>query len=112
MYVNGVVMEATIKVLMMDNSTFYFSEVSQDKMSDLIHHPENIHLSQLQQGFWNVYRLKMPKFYAWKNDINIPQGALIKFVRNAPSLKWFRSDLTQENRNMLRNEQPTIELVN
>ena len=43
----------------------------------------------------------------------IPQNALIKFVRKAPaSLLWFRSDLTKENRMMLRSEQSGIELVN
>ena len=43
----------------------------------------------------------------------IPQNALIKFVRNAPtSLRWFRSDLTEENLTLLRSERPGIELVN
>jgi hypothetical protein len=43
----------------------------------------------------------------------IPQNALIKFVRNSPpSLRWFRSDLTQENMDMLRLERPDIELLN
>jgi hypothetical protein len=42
----------------------------------------------------------------------IPQNALIKFVRNVPSLRWFRSDLTQENMDMLRLERPDIELLN
>ena len=33
----------------------------------------------------------------------VPQNALIKFVRNAPpSMRWFRSDLTEENMAMLR----------
>jgi hypothetical protein len=48
-------------------------------------------------------------------DINevVPQNALIKFVRNAPtSLRWFRSDLTQDNMTMLRLERPEIELLN
>ena len=40
------------------------------------------------------------------------QNMLIKFVRNAPpSLKWFRSDLTQGNIDMLQSERPGIELV-
>jgi hypothetical protein len=42
----------------------------------------------------------------------IPQNALIKFVRSVPSLCWFRSDLTQENMDMLRLERPDIELLN
>ena len=45
-------------------------------------------------------------------SICLPQRALIKFIRNAPSsLKWFRSDLGQENINMLRMERPDIEFV-
>jgi len=45
--------------------------------------------------------------------IDIPQNALIKFVRNAPdTMKWFRSDLTQENIDLLQSERPNIELVN
>ena len=43
----------------------------------------------------------------------IPQSALIKFVRKAPtSLLWFRRDLSEENMMMLWSEQPGIELVN
>ena len=38
---------------------------------------------------------------------------LIKFVRNAPpTLRWFRSDLTSDNMEMLRMERPEIELLN
>ena len=41
----------------------------------------------------------------------LPQNALIKFIRNAPmSLRWVRSDLSQDNINMLRSERPEIEL--
>ena len=40
------------------------------------------------------------------------QDMLIKFVRKAPpSLKWFRSDLTQGNIDMLQLERPGIEFV-
>merc|ERR1712238_451069 len=35
----------------------------------------------------------------------------IKFVRHAPSLKWFRSDLSQENVDMLQTERPNVEFV-
>ena len=58
---------------------------------------------------------------AWPIDHNpskiqgekIPQDDLIKFVRNAPpALKWFRSDLSQENIEMLKNEKPNIKFVN
>jgi hypothetical protein len=47
------------------------------------------------------------------HTVTVRQNALIKFVRNAPpSLHWFRSDLTQENMDMLRLERPDIELLN
>ena len=42
----------------------------------------------------------------------IPQKALIKFIRNAPTtLRWFRSNLTTENIKMLHHERPEIEFV-
>ena len=41
--------------------------------------------------------------------VPLPQKALIKFVRNGPpSLRYFRSDLTPANREMLRLERPDI----
>ena len=44
---------------------------------------------------------------------NVPQNVLIKFVRNAPtSMRWFRSNLTKENIDMLTKERPGIELLN
>ena len=44
--------------------------------------------------------------------IPIPQAALIKFIRNAPTtMRWFRSNLTQENIQMLQQERPKIEFV-
>lgn len=36
------------------------------------------------------------------------QVGLIKFVRNATNLKWFSSDLTQENIEMLKAERPDV----
>ena len=41
----------------------------------------------------------------------LPQEVLIKFVRNAPCLRYFRSNLTQENIAMLRREKPAIEFT-
>ena len=43
----------------------------------------------------------------------IPQPALIKYIRNAPtSLRWFRSDLSDANIRMLQHERPDIEFTN
>jgi hypothetical protein len=36
---------------------------------------------------------------------------LIRFVRNAPNLRWFRSDLTPENVAMLKAERPDVTFV-
>lgn len=40
--------------------------------------------------------------------IKFPQMSLIRFVRNTPRLRWFRSDLTEENVRMLSKERPEI----
>ena len=42
----------------------------------------------------------------------IPQMALVKFVLSTPTLRWFRSDLNEENIAMLKAKLPDIELVN
>jgi hypothetical protein len=47
----------------------------------------------------------------WRSKV-VPQNVLIKFVRNVPTLRWFRSDLTIENMNMLNLERPEIVLLN
>jgi hypothetical protein len=41
----------------------------------------------------------------------LPQRGLIEFVRSAPSLKWFRSDLTPQNVAMLQQERPDVTFV-
>jgi len=40
------------------------------------------------------------------------QRELVKFVRTAPLLRWFRSDLSKTNMNMLQQEFPEIEFLN
>jgi hypothetical protein len=41
----------------------------------------------------------------WKE---LPQEALIKFVRHSPNLRWFCSDLTQDNIAILKEERPEV----
>ena len=56
------------------------------------------------------YNLNYDRF---EKTVFVPQNALIKFVQNAPSsLKCFRSNLSQENMDMLRSERPGIEILN
>jgi hypothetical protein len=38
----------------------------------------------------------------------VPQSALLKFARCAPNLRWFRSDLTEENIAILQAQRPEI----
>jgi hypothetical protein len=41
----------------------------------------------------------------------LSQGYLVKFVRGTPSLKWFRSDLSPANVDLLRKERPQVMFV-
>jgi hypothetical protein len=57
--------------------------------------------------------IRNAKWFNYASVNVIPQNALIKFAGNAPpTLRWFRSDLTQENMHMLRLERSDIELLN
>lgn len=40
--------------------------------------------------------------------IEFPQWALMRFVRRSPRLKWFRSELTEENKEILSREKPNM----
>jgi hypothetical protein len=42
----------------------------------------------------------------------LPEEALVKFVRHTPKLRWFCSDLTQENIAILKEERPEVEFCN
>ena len=45
-------------------------------------------------------------------DTAIPQQVLLKFIRNAPpTLRWFRSNLTKANIDIVQHEHPNIEFV-
>ena len=100
----------------MDNSNFIYYDFV---MSYLDSHPETFLFHRCGSKVLERVSIQNAKYYPNYYNIDdqpkvIPQNALIKFVRNAaPStLKWFRSDLTQENIDMLHNERPDIELVN
>ena len=111
---------ANLKEIYMDNSAFAVDYVDKrHRLSDLENDEHsNIFLFHklfsskplervsIRNAKWHVYGIR-------DDPIVIPQNALIKFVRKAPtSLRWFRSDLTEANRTMLQSERPGIELVN
>lgn len=58
----------------------------------------------------NVERIscRRAKYYKESKFRRFSQEGLMKFVRNAPKLKWFRSDLTPENIAILQEERPEI----
>jgi hypothetical protein len=55
------------------------------------------------------YREHYNRYSDWKE---LPQEALIKFDRHTPTLRWFCSDLTQENIAILKGEYPEVEFCN
>jgi len=100
-----------LREFMMDNSAFHCYTIFRNEMSDLNNHPTIFLLHKC--GSMVLERLSMRNSRYGMNQALIPQNTLIKFVRNAPpTLKWFRCDLSTENIDMLRKEQPGIELVN
>jgi len=110
----------TLKSINMDDSTFNCPDATQG-MFDLNDNNHQTILFLLHECCKSLARLSIrnAKYttnrgrYYENGPPSIPQGALIKFIRNAPStLKWFRSDLTQENINVLQMEHPGIEFLN
>jgi hypothetical protein len=110
---------SNLKEIIMDDSVFYceyaqtmcHGEDEDDDDEDLtrrfIFHRccETLERVSIRNAKWFLDRTNITRM--------ISQNALIKFVRLAPhTLRWFRSDLTQENINMLRLERPDIELIN
>jgi hypothetical protein len=95
-----------LKEIYMDNSVFFFGFA---KFSDLINHPEVFIFHHCCKSLERVSIRNVKHLLHGE----ISQNALVKFVRNAPSsMRWFRSDLSQDNITMLRLERPEIELVN
>ena len=101
-----------LKEIHMNNVVFCIHLRDGNKMSDLNNHREMFIFHHCCKALERVSILNM------KFDVQHPflstfiQNILIKFVRNVPSLRWFRSDLTSENMTMLRRERPEIELLN
>jgi len=108
-----------LKAIIMDNSIFY-PGTQQEIMrwSDVKNHPSIFLFDELcnnrnSKSVLERLSIKNGKYLHRGCLISISQNALIKFVRNAPpTLKWFRSDLTNVKIKMLHKERPDIEFVN
>jgi hypothetical protein len=109
---------SNLKQIYMDDFVFKQSQAGIDLMVDL-NRPDTTFIFHLCCNVLERLSIRNAKWrdHKWRDQETdrynavIPQNALIKFVRNAPSLRWFRSDLTPENINMLRLERPEIELL-
>ena len=102
-----------IKEVTMNDSLFYCIQPEIDQMLDLENHRDTFIFHHCSKALERV-SIRNAKWGFITGIIDVvPQDALIKFVRNAPStLRYLRSDLTQENMTMLRLERPGIELLN
>jgi hypothetical protein len=69
----------------------------------------------LLQEYPNLERVTLKHAVYRSRTINwteLPQEALMKFVRHTPKLRWFCSDLTQDNIAILKEERPDVEFCN
>ena len=106
--VNGINMKdaTNLRVLIMDNCTFFVG-LYQYYISDLDGHPNDFLFNRCCKSLERV-SIRNARDEKGKT---IKQEALIKFVRSVPTLRWFRSDLHQENIDLLTKERPDIEFV-
>ena len=97
-----------LKEIIMDDSDFNYQEWKDEEMSII----DNIRHSRFLFCYCSkaLERVSIRNM-KWDSEV-VSQDALIKFVRNVPTLRWFRSDLTIENMNMLNLERPEIVLLN
>ncbi|OEU12886.1 hypothetical protein FRACYDRAFT_244160 [Fragilariopsis cylindrus CCMP1102] len=112
----GMGFTSSIKEIYIDNS--YFDAYENDElvhMADLNDHQDTFMFHYCCNALERVSirNMNLDLIYNDGEQFAFNQNACIKFIRNAPqTLRWFRSDLTQENMEMLRKERPGIELLN
>jgi len=110
-YMDGRNMEfvTALKEIVMD-CNYFDPGIEREQMSDLNEHPNIFMFHKCSKA---LERISVRNAKWVRDGTRIPQNSLIKLVRNAPpTMKWFRSDLSEENIHMLRSERPEIELLN
>jgi hypothetical protein len=125
-YISGYqfyLIQDTIKEFIMNDTVFLVKNREEyNNLSDLINEAnENYMFQQFCGHGVHLERLSIKNAKVCSNGyggsslsqrIDIPQNVLIKFIRNAPqTLKWFHSDLTQGNTDLLKKERPDIEFM-
>ena len=107
-----IIFARNLKEINMDDSTFQMRQ--EVEMSELNNHP-TIYLFYLcGSRVLERVSIRNAKYRKIVNTYErVSQNMLIKFIHNSPAtLKWFRSDLTQVNIEMLTKERPGIQLLN
>mmetsp|Transcript_49941 Transcript_49941/g.55693 ORF Transcript_49941/g.55693 Transcript_49941/m.55693 type:complete len:248 (+) Transcript_49941:294-1037(+) len=101
-----------LRSITMNDCDFYSRDM--DQLADLTRHDNVFIFHDCFSRNTNLERISIrgiqyTTFTTPATNHKIPQNALIKLVRNAPaSLKWFRSDLTTDNINMLQTERDEL----
>jgi hypothetical protein len=99
----------SLKELYMDNSVFTFSIYEDYRLhlgsDDCIFSRCNTFLERVSLKNAGIRFTYKPYTFP---TLPMYQTCLIKFVRNTPSLRWFRSDLSPENIAILQAERPEV----
>ena len=104
-----------LKEINMDDSNFHIWLGEDTAMSDLDNQPTIFLFHKCGSTVLERVSIRNAKCHKYNNNTfrSVSQNMLVKFIRNAPAtLKWFRSDLTQVNIEMLTKERPGIQLLN
>jgi hypothetical protein len=98
-----------LKEIYMDDSTFYYQYIN-ELMAIQIEGPDS-HIFSRCNTFLERVSLRNAKYDFNELNQSFPQYGLLKVVRNTPSLRWFRSDLSPENVAILQAERPEVTFV-
>ena len=107
-----------LREIIMDESIFTYlmdDDDDIDTISDLENNPRSFLFHYCTSQVLERISIRHAKYSLNHGNVPriFPQNALIKYIRNAPrSLRWFRSDLSVENIEMLQLERLGIEFVN
>ena len=95
----------------MDNSVFRYASVDIDELAaiqDEGRHGRDYDIFSHCNTYLERVSLKDAKFSFFGPTKSFLHICLVKFVRNTPSLRWFRSDLSPESVAILQAERPEV----
>jgi hypothetical protein len=100
-----------LKEIYMDDSTFYYHYINESMAIRRGELPDS-HFFSRCNTFLERVSLRNAKYdFHEPTPQSFPEFGLLKFVRNTPSLRWFRSDLSPENVAILQAERPEVTFV-